>query len=814
MPQIQILPEAPTFGSQLGEALGSGFGQGIQQGITTRLNSMLESKKQLGKVRQNVDLLRKRYAKDTFSPDALLKLEDTASDLVRKHGISAQDATGLAFEQLSQQLQPEKKQTLAQQLGGGKETAEAFKGLGSDALAAFQKFLYPFVGQADFASEALSQIQQQLPGLLTSAPIKPPTNEQSLTKSYLETTGGVGPGENKIERLIQGALGAYHPAGALGTFAKEGAEELGAPPIVQAAADALAFVTAIKSGPKVGTAFKANQRILTNAENVAVATGKTAEEVIAKAQQESGADLSKAAAGDAKEINKLNGRINKQVPKGTEKVAQTEKTIFNPKQAIKEREIFGSKLAESPFEYYFDVEAQKSAKEASKKPETLAKEAEITSRVKPIEEAKYSELQSQKQELNQLKSEVGKLQGTERSRVESLIGFKERQIQKTIEELKDLQYELKYFRKRPTEAEIEAQVRKSGEEIIAEVKNPTPEGQKGIQRQLKSDQEYLDRADKLLQRGELPGEIRPDTHIKMKQKYLDGYNAMISELKEANRALRGARDAESLKTISDNKRAIEQLQNRTRRLKSDIVTQTDKLKAMKAIEGPSGAFYRQQIKSLRKDVAEFQKDFFRNKQGKPETISEAITEKVASSKFKESEKLGEELGKKPTKENLQKGSEITGEKPAELKEDVDNLKNKMKERAEKLESGTATENDVKKTENDSQTWFRAKRNIKAAGKHFLFGMATGVAEEVFDVKIPRTYLYGATTLAGRPTRIAGRAIGFPAGHSFVQYLFNKHESNKLSKVRNNPNEYTKYVQSLRKRYSSERVNDIIEMSKP
>lgn len=43
MPQIQILPGAPGFGSQLGQALGTGF----SQGINASLNQMLEQKKML-----------------------------------------------------------------------------------------------------------------------------------------------------------------------------------------------------------------------------------------------------------------------------------------------------------------------------------------------------------------------------------------------------------------------------------------------------------------------------------------------------------------------------------------------------------------------------------------------------------------------------------------------------------------------------------------------------------------------------------------------------------------------------------------------
>lgn len=51
MPQIQILPGAPGFGSQLGQALGGG----VSQGISASLNQMLEQKQQQKKTQ---DLLR------------------------------------------------------------------------------------------------------------------------------------------------------------------------------------------------------------------------------------------------------------------------------------------------------------------------------------------------------------------------------------------------------------------------------------------------------------------------------------------------------------------------------------------------------------------------------------------------------------------------------------------------------------------------------------------------------------------------------------------------------------------------------------
>ena len=52
MPQIQIIPGSPGFGSQLGAALGQGLGGGINQGISFALSQMLEQKAQQQKTSQ------------------------------------------------------------------------------------------------------------------------------------------------------------------------------------------------------------------------------------------------------------------------------------------------------------------------------------------------------------------------------------------------------------------------------------------------------------------------------------------------------------------------------------------------------------------------------------------------------------------------------------------------------------------------------------------------------------------------------------------------------------------------------------------
>lgn len=862
MPQIQILPEAPGFGSQLGEALGGGIGKGIEGGIATRLESLLNSKKELANVRSNVNLLAKRYGKDAFDPDKLFALEKTASDLIRQNlGLSAQDATTLAFLQNQQEAEaqeaqkPKEKSNSYFDLWGYGDEHKFINDpskLGSDVVASAEKFAYPFVQNLDIIQQAFDpnkaaeldllrqgytpeeiaqskkQIQSHLPSFLQQD-----VTPESLTEKYLTATGGVGPGENKIERAVQGALGTFHPAGAAGTLASEGAEELGAPPVVQSAADALAFVLAIKSGPKVGAAFKANERVLSNAERVAEQTGLKAEEVIARAQQESGADLAKAAQGDAKEINKLNGRISAQAPKGAEKVSATEKTVFSPKEAIKQREkVSAERLAKSPYTAYYEIEARKEAKEAGKTEPTLAKEAETTERLQPLEKQKTQELDVQRQQLKDLERDVKNLTGSDKSRVEATIEFKKKQIQKTLDELADIRHELKHFEKRPTDAQIEADAKKRAEEFVEEARNPTEEGQKKLARDIELDKKFIERAEELLKHPEIPGDIHPDTFLRVKEKYLDAYQGKVAELREANRSLKGARDVQSLKTIGENKKAIQALEDRIKRLKADIVNQRDKIKALSNVKGAKGAFYKQQLKKLRRDVEQFQRDFFRDKQGKPETVQEVITEKVAKKGIAEAPKInlseegalnaGEKVGKNPTKENIKEVAEKVGENPKDVQEGVDQLKDKMKSNKEKIENGTANEKDVKNLETVLDKYINKYSNIfkkkapqvsKTIGRSFGVGIAKGLLEEMFDVKIQSEYLSLGASVFGNRYRMPGRAIGLTLGGSLVHWIFDKHEASKLKELRKNPNEYAKHVQNLKKRYAPKRVSGIIEDSK-
>jgi len=408
-------------------------------------------------------------------------------------------------------------------------------------------------------------------------------------------------------------------------------------------------------------------------ETVAKETGQPAQQILKEAAEKSGADLASAVQGDVTEINKLRKSIT-EAPEVAKRVTETPKETFKEKSAIRQREVFAERVKESPLEEYLAPE-----KEVAKRPETVAKESEVTQRVSPLVQQKNAEIVKVAQDLRDLKAARRSVPPESQARIEAGIKHAEDvQLPRLRNELADLKYELKNFRKPPTEAEINTQIKKSVDEFAQEIKNPTEEGKKRIARQLELDKKYIENANRLAERGELPGEIRPDTFIKMKKKYLDSYQEAIKALRDEIKSLRGAKDVESVNKMMETRRLADVLDGRMRRLRSDIVSQTDKLKAMQGLKGAPGAFYKQQLKSLRPDVEAFQKDFFRTmKHLKP---TEALkVEKVGVKEIQRIGKTIEVARKNPTLENVQKAAEEVGIPKEEINKLTDDIKKDVQE---------------------------------------------------------------------------------------------------------------------------------------
>jgi len=89
-------------------------------------------------------------------------------------------------------------------------------------------------------------------------------------------------------------------------------------------------------------------------------------------------------------------------------------------------------------------------------------------------------------------------------------------------------------------------------------------------------------------------------------------------------------------------------------------------------------------------LAEFQKDFAQFKKS-AETKAEIGTEhkgkqaiKEVGKEFEKATKVGEDVGKNPTQENIAKAAEETGMKPEEIKQEQKKLGDFFKEHAERF----------------------------------------------------------------------------------------------------------------------------------
>lgn len=649
MPQFQVLQPGYSFGAELGKALGGGFSEGLSQGLSKQLGDMYAKKEQIEKNKQFIfknlpEVLKRRGLEDIgdyrkIEKDAI-KLASEGRDLfdILDYVSRGQQEPETGIEALRQA--PEQKQAgivtpfgqdifSKENLEGGLENIKGGVAKGGRAVAR--------------AVQSLVDLAQKTG--VSSSPIRIPVEEV-----FDKLTGNRGQPQNIVERIVQGF--PFGPAGIGMETANELSEALNLPEPVKELVGMAAFLAAGKGSLRTPK-LRAVGRTVRKAEQAAASTGRKVEQVLAEAQSKSGANLEKAAAGDAAEINKLSRSITKEAPKVAEKVKETPKTVFNAKQAAKERKVFGERLPQSPLDVYLKPE-----KPVAHTAETLAKQEGVIKELTPKQDALFESLNRQKDDLRKLQFDLNRASPEGKPRVQALFKDKQQAIQKTVKDLKDIQYEMKYFRKRLTDEEIASQIEKSAAEFRKEAGSPTKEGQQKISRQLDLDKQYLERAEKILNRGELPGEISPDTHIKMKKKYADGYREIIKQNKDAMADLKGAKDAESLKKIANIRKENGFLETRLKRLDADIVNQTDKIKAMRGIEPPSGAFYRQQLKSLRNDLDLFKKDFFEARRAnRPQELK---TQKAGREAFKEIKELGERLKDKPTLEDAQKLAEKAG----------------------------------------------------------------------------------------------------------------------------------------------------------
>lgn len=623
---VRILQDAPRQPSFM-ERLSKGVSGGITSGLDTAMKlrgekAKADQKRELAVSRERAGLGKeinsfiKDYGHTDFTMPSLRKrLDETADDFVQK-GYSKRDAVRLAHEFISEDLNKSGQGApfQEQQSPSGVDPQWAKdlgiisdKGSMADIGIGAAKGTRPLAQFGDIGRHTGQQMNYVIGKLmgLSDEEIKQKQERvnqvtgPSLTERFDEMTGGKGKPESSFERVIAGypMLGS----GVAANLAGEALDVFGAPESVKNAGEFITFLTAHRLAPKKPPGFKFGNHVFEQAERIAAETGKTAEEVITAAQSKAGVDLGKVLSGDFVEAGKLSDALSQ----SSKRVTEAPKSIFNQKAAEKERSIFGKRVAESPLEEYYDIEAKAAEKASRKTAPTLAKEAEITQRLAPVEKQLSARANEMKDQLTRMQQAKRGVPESGRARIDVLIAEKEKQLAKVMSELDETRYQLKNFREKPTEAQTAKLIEENIERFRKEAKAPTPEGQAKISKDLEGDRKYLDVAAKLDKRGELPGDFKPDTYIQMQKKYLDAYKEAIKSEKDSLKGM-----AKSDRSSGD--QFIKYLSDRVKALEAKIVKQTDKQKAIRALEKPSGAFYKQQLKETRKDLERFQKDFFKH----------------------------------------------------------------------------------------------------------------------------------------------------------------------------------------------------------
>ncbi len=485
---------------------------------------------------------------------------------------------------------------------------------------------------------------------------------------------------------------------------------------------------------------------------------------------------------------------------------------LNLKAFEKQRADIAKKLPESPLEKYYPPE-----KPSTKRPDTIAKEAE---RNKPLEtivkqnERRARDLQYQILSADQ-EIRAGTMKPAEVERVIATRRANELAHQKAMNEIKNARFEMKYGRPPATSEQIQTQIDKTFNELREGIKTPTAKKVEDFKKGFERDKHLIDDANKLIARGEIPGPEIFDEYIKVHEQYLKNYKDLSKELTDYIKENKAkprfgpkVKRAEELKELIDNTQKLTD---------AKLALQKDKRRVQGVLQKPSGAFYKQMLKDLRKDIDAFQKDFF--KWSKIAEGTEAKTAEVAKKAIKPLPKVqekapkvevekgfeaGKQAAKNPNKENIKSAAERSGMSENEYKEYLKKISEKVKDGFKDIKSGKSSikiENEVLKTFLDK--WKKLPKLAKYGISGATFGTIQALSEEYLGFK-PK--MMGLRYL-GIPTIYSGAAIANPV-YRMIRDAFSEATADELKSKRGNPKEFDAYYKKLRDKYGDNRANKI------
>lgn len=683
-------------------------------------------------------------------------------------------------------------------------------------------------GAADFASNVLTdpkRIAEQLMGREPSESrtspvqglsphgretlVKDSKDDQGILSLYDKTVGEMGKPRNPYEEIASAS--AFGLPGMAGEAASLLIDKLGLPPWASALGNVGIMlltqgrINKIRNGPKL-------EKTLEQVAKQAQATGKSADAILS----ETGVDLAAVAAGDEAALNALSKKITP-APEVAKKVKETPKTVYDKQSAIREREVFGERLAESPIEYYEDIRSEKARKEGAKRPETKARDEARRAELAPEEKRLYEEFQGEKDKLKDIQR--GKKKATSTAEKERIGVLEQRQISKLDKirtQLQDIQYEMKNGRPRATEEYVNSLIEKQVKAIEDYVANPTEEITAKLKKDLADEEVFLDRAEKIMERGELPGEVRPDTFIKMKKKYQDGYKAAVKKNKELIKQLEGrthdrplTKKKADIDKVAELKKQNKIFENRIKNLENRITVQKDNIKAMRALDKPSGAFYKQQLKSTRKDLDQFQRDFFKQKRIKSPTevkVSKQMSKETAKyEKAKPEIERGKKLIEEPTKENIREAAKEADMPESEFSGALKEMNKGTEKVASKMKDPNVTPTYVQGLIN--KLIQKTKGNYKKLSLGFIAGSIIEVLIQEFGFKLDNVYVRGIFALGS-----ARWNPGVTVGKEAVNWIYDHAQAAHLRTLKGKPVARNKYLKQMESRNGKTKMNRVRKLA--
>jgi len=780
----------PSAGQRFGTAIGTGLGQGIQGGLSSGLQMLIKSKvEKMNQAKQ----LQESFGKIPSSTNAYLKStkrdaygtaeRDAINSLSQKYlqqGYSNGEAAELAtqeYEKLQEQQQPQENESSFNIL------KNAFESPLTNPLSLLTN---PNIAKKgiEFVKNLPKKLfeQKESPELQKSASekIKTATSVNDFTPGELLSlkTEDIKKLSPKLQQDVEKAISYWYQrslmtskaatapfiGGAVEERARESIDKnLPSPPLIANVSRLLAevpYLSALGTGSLLAKSLK----------SAATLGGtKALDETIRTLGTNKPYEFTPVAADTIigglfplgeKIVSHLSKPFRKAViqemrSSGKNASEASEELLKRAKKAGVE---FGDKKSEKQFSKFIEGEAKSTSKKINKiqkptseKPQIrekrIEKEIKTLSKtpieeyleVKPVtrgsllrKETLGPKIEQNTKRINEINKELLSKEGTQLSKAQH-------ELQELKRENYELNHEIKYGHKLPTEESIAAQIEKSERELLNHVLRPTEESTKAIQKNEKMMNGFISKAKENLVKGRLPEKKAQDLFIDINESYLKHYKNLVedikTQLKDPNSGLKLTGAGEKLLPI---------LEHRIKGLEKAVATQKQKRNVLASLKGPSGVFTRKLIDDVRGTQKLFNKDLIRT----GEKISHA-EKNISNVTKKHFEELGNKAAKGSEKEfeaAAQKAG-FTKNESAKLKPHLDSLEKELK--SEKI---TPKPSFQKKFRAEINALLSPIKNQIMAG--FILGALDEIFKETFGIKIPSIYKQSLFVAVG-----AGQLLG-------------------------------------------------------